>query len=63
MFRIGQGGQVVDATGEGVRLRPLTDTLSDALRWERATVYGSSFRRSAVLDPWSCRVDRGGTAG
>jgi hypothetical protein len=29
MLEIGQGGQVVDATGEGVRLRPLTDALSD----------------------------------
>ena len=31
MFKIGQGVQVVDATGEGVRLRPLADALSDAL--------------------------------
>jgi hypothetical protein len=31
MFEIGQGGQVVDATGEGVRQRPLTDALSDAV--------------------------------
>jgi hypothetical protein len=30
MFKIGQGGQVVGATGEGVRLRPLADALSDA---------------------------------
>jgi hypothetical protein len=30
MSKIGQGGQVVDATGEGVRLRPLADALSDA---------------------------------
>jgi hypothetical protein len=30
MFKIGQGVQVVDATGEGVRLRPLADALSDA---------------------------------
>jgi hypothetical protein len=29
MSEIGQGVQVVDATGEGVRLRPLADTLSD----------------------------------
>ena len=31
MLKIGQGGQVVDATGEGVRLRPLADALSDAV--------------------------------
>jgi hypothetical protein len=30
MLKIGQGGQVVDATGEGVRLRPLAATLFDA---------------------------------
>jgi uncharacterized protein YycO len=30
MLFVGQGGQVVDATGEGVRLRPLADALSDA---------------------------------
>jgi hypothetical protein len=30
MLKIGQGGQVVDATGEGVRLRPLAAALSDA---------------------------------
>ena len=30
MSKIGQGGQVVDATGEGVRLRPLAVALSDA---------------------------------
>jgi len=30
MWKIGQGGQVVDATGEGVRLRPLAAALSDA---------------------------------
>jgi hypothetical protein len=37
MFKIGQGVQVVDATGEGVRLRPLADALSDALSRLRAS--------------------------
>jgi papain like cysteine protease AvrRpt2/permuted papain-like amidase YaeF/Yiix C92 family enzyme len=30
MLYVGQGGQVIDATGAGVRLRPLTEALADA---------------------------------
>jgi hypothetical protein len=48
MFKIGQGGQVVDATGEGVRLRPLADALSDDVVGLRSTVSGlRSFERAA----------------
>jgi hypothetical protein len=40
MFKIGQGVQVVDATGEGVRLRPLADALSDAPSGLQAPDFG-----------------------
>jgi hypothetical protein len=46
MFKIGQGGQVVDATGEGVRLRPLADALSDA-----QSAIGPGFRLPSQARP------------
>jgi len=49
MFKIGQGGQVVDATGEGVRLRPLADALSDVIGLgHRARASGSGFKLPQV---------------
>ena len=45
MSKIGQGGQVVDATGEGVRLRPLAAALSDAPAGSQAS--GSRCRASS----------------
>jgi hypothetical protein len=43
MLFVGQGGQVIDATGEGARLRPLADAIADA-------TLAVAFRRPALSD-------------
>jgi uncharacterized protein YycO len=43
MLYVGQGGQVIDATGEGARLRALADALGDA-------TLAVAFRRPALSD-------------